>query len=153
MPQKYVFKTNLRWRGLKRGSLSSLGKLNIGISTPPEFKGEEGYWSPEELLLSAVDSCIMTTFLHYAEKAKIDLVTYESEAEGILERIDNQFMFSDITVRPQISVRSGDEIDNVKELMERSEKNCFISNSLKSVVVVSFQVKAEDPNGRSQADR
>ena len=147
MPKKYVFKTELRWSGFKRGSLSSPGKPNIGIATPPEFNGEGGYWSPEELLLSAVDSCIMTTFLHYAERKKVDFGTYESETEGILERIDNQFMFSKIIVKPEISVKSEDQIDKVKQLMIFAEKNCFISNSIKSEVEVMPEIKVGILNG------
>ena len=148
MPKKYVFKRELNWSGFKRGSLSSPGKLNIGVATPPEFNGEEGYWSPEELLLSAVDSCVMTTFLHYAERKKIEFKTYESEAEGILERIDDQFMFSKIMVRPKISVKSEDQIDKVRELMTIAENNCFISNSIKSTIEVIPEIKAGEFNGR-----
>jgi len=147
MSKKYVFKIKLRWSGFKRGSLSSPGKLNIGIATPPEFKGEEGYWSPEELLLSAVDSCIMTTFLAYAERKKVDFGTYESETEGVLERMDNQFMFSKITVKPKISVKSEAGIDNIKQLMVLAEKNCFISNSIKSEIEVMPEIKVGVLNG------
>ena len=147
MSKKYVFKTELRWSGFKRGSLSSPGKLNIGVATPPEFNGEEGYWSPEELLLSAVDSCIMTTFLHYAERKKLDFGTYESETEGILERIDGQFMFSKIMVKPKISVKSEDQIDKIKELMSIAENNCFISNSVKSAIEVMPEIKVGNLNG------
>ena len=147
MSKKYVFRTGLRWSGFKRGSLSSSGKLNIGVATPPEFDGEEGYWSPEELLLSAVDSCVMTTFLHYAERKKVDFVTYESETEGILEIMDNQFMFSKITVKPKISVESEEDIDKIKQLMILAEKNCFISNSIKSEVEVMPEIKVSILNG------
>jgi len=147
MSKKYVFKTELRWSGFKRGSLSSQGKLDIGIATPPEFNGEEGYWSPEELLLSAVDSCVMTTFLAYAERKKVDFGTYESKTEGVLEKIDNQFMFSKITVKPKISIKSEEEIDSIKQLMVSAEKNCFISNSVKSEVEVMPEIKVGVLNG------
>ena len=142
MPKQYIFRTGLRWNGLKRGSLSSAGKPDIGISTPPEFKGEEGYWSPEELLISAVETCIMTTFLHYAERKEVGIVSYESEAEGILEKADGRFMISGITVKPDISVESEDKIDRAKELMAMSENNCFISNSIKSGVKIMPAIKA-----------
>ena len=147
MSKKYVFKTGLRWSGFKRGSISSLGKLNIGVSTPPEFNGEEGYWSPEELLLSAVDSCIMTTFLHYAERKKVEFKTYKSETVGVLERTDDQFMFSNIKIKPVISVMSEDQIDKVKELMAMAENNCFISNSIKSTIEVISEIKVGNLNG------
>lgn len=141
MARKYVFRTRLRWSGSKRGSLLSSGKLNIGVATPPEFNGEEGYWSPEELLLSAVDSCIMTTFLAYAEKEKVGFSGYESATEGALEKIEGHFRFSKITVKPRISVRSEDQERKIKELMKIAEDKCFISNSIKCEVNVMPEVK------------
>jgi peroxiredoxin-like protein len=142
MSKQYVFRTASRWSGLKRGTLSSPGKPNIIVATPPEFNGEQGYWSPEELLLSAVDSCIMTTFLHYAERKGIDLASYESGAEGVLESVDRQFRFSKILVKPKISVVSEDQVDKTKELIRVAENSCFISNSIKSVVEVVPEIKA-----------
>ncbi|MBD3426844.1 MAG: OsmC family peroxiredoxin [Candidatus Omnitrophica bacterium] len=149
MPKEYVFRTGLRWSGAKKGTLSSQGKLNIGVATPPEFNGEEGYWSPEELLISAVDSCIMTTFLHYAEKKKVGLDSYQSEAEGVLKMVEGRLMFSRIKVRSRITVGSEEDIDKVKDLMRSAEKNCLISNSMRSQVEILPQVMIGVSNGRS----
>jgi len=148
MSKRYIFKTELKWTGFKRGSVSSPGKLNIGVATPPEFNGEDGYWSPEEMLLSAVDSCIMTTFLHYAERKKVELEAYESQAQGVLEKLDNSFMFSKITVKPKIFVDSKEQGDSVNRLMALAEKNCFISNSIKAEVEVIPEIKVGVLNGQ-----
>jgi organic hydroperoxide reductase OsmC/OhrA len=37
----------------------------------PEFKGPEGIWSPEELLVGSVNACVMNTFLAYADAARL----------------------------------------------------------------------------------
>jgi len=141
MPAKHVFKTGVKWSGSKRGSLSSDGKLNIGVAPPPQFNGEKGYWSPEDLLLSSVNSCIMMTFLYYAEKKGIDLAGYESEIEGVLEKVDNHLMFSEISIKPRISLKSPDQADKAGRLMLFCEKNCFISNSLKSRIEIVPEIK------------
>lgn len=38
----YTYRTSLKWTERKMGMLSSPGKPNVQVSTPPEFKGHEG---------------------------------------------------------------------------------------------------------------
>ena len=66
--KQFVYKNSLKWQRDKKGELSSSGKADIEIATPPEFKGHPGIWSPEDLFVASVNSCIMTTFLYYAQK-------------------------------------------------------------------------------------
>jgi organic hydroperoxide reductase OsmC/OhrA len=69
MDDKHLYEVNLEWKNARIGDLSS-PVLNdkIEVATPPEFpKGIEGVWSPEHLFVSAVSSCLMTTFLAIAE--------------------------------------------------------------------------------------
>jgi len=39
-----------------KGLLSSSGKTNIEIATPPEFRGHLVIWSPEDLFVASVNS-------------------------------------------------------------------------------------------------
>ena len=102
------------------------------MAIPPEFKGHPGIWTPEDLFVASVASCVMTTFLYYAEKEGLEFLNYESKAEGTLERIENKFMFSEIKVMPKITVISGNQIEKAEKLIELAEKNCLISNSIAS---------------------
>jgi len=43
------------------------GKSGDRRGQPPEFKGEPGNWSPEELLVGSLNTCIMLTFLTLAQ--------------------------------------------------------------------------------------
>ena len=140
--RKFIYRTSVSWTEEKKGFLCSSGKPTIEVATPPEFKGHEGIWTPEELFVASVNICIKTTFLHYAQKSNFKFLSYESEAEGILERVENQFMFSEIKVRPKIVVSSSNQIEKAKELIELAEDNCLISNSIKSKVEVSPEIKA-----------
>ncbi len=71
--KKFIYKNSINWLAEKRGLLSSLGKPNIEVATPPEFRGHVGIWNPEDLFVASVNSCIMTTFLYYAERERISL--------------------------------------------------------------------------------
>ena len=132
----FVYKNSIRWEGERRGIVSSDNKPSFKVATPPEFKGHPGIWSPEDLFVASVNVCIMTTFLHYAERNKLEFLSYKSDAEGVLEIIDNNFMFSEIKIRPLLAVKKDSDINKAKDLIELSEKNCLISNSIKSKVSV-----------------
>jgi organic hydroperoxide reductase OsmC/OhrA len=141
--KQFIYKNSLRWKGEKRGLLSSLGKSDIEIATPPEFKGHPGVWTPEDFFVASVNSCIMTTFLYYAQKNGIELVSYESQTEGVLEWIEGRLIFSEIKVKPLIFVKRDSDIQKAKEMIELSKKGCLISNSIKCKVKVLPEIKIE----------
>jgi len=142
--RKFIYRTKVSWIEEKKGILCSSGKPTIQVATPPEFKGHEGMWTPEELFVASVNICIKTTFLHYAQKSNFEFLNYESEAEGVLERIGNQFMFSEIKVKPKIKVESSSQVEKAKELIQLSEKNCLISNSIKSRVEIVPEISTQN---------
>lgn len=104
------YRTAVRWTGEKRGVSTAAGKPTLDVATPPEFKGHEGIWSPEDLFVTSVNVCVMMTFLVFAERASLSLARYESEVEGQLEFIDGGFQFTRVTVRPQVLVKPGTDV-------------------------------------------
>ncbi|MBP2678710.1 MAG: putative Peroxiredoxin OsmC, partial [Deltaproteobacteria bacterium] len=82
--KSYRYTISVRWTGEKKGSMTVSGKPPVEVATPPEFKGHEGIWSPEDLYVASVNACIMTTFLAFAGRAGLAFEEYESEAEGLL---------------------------------------------------------------------
>ncbi|MBU1853694.1 MAG: OsmC family protein [Candidatus Omnitrophica bacterium] len=134
--KKFIYRTKVSWVREKKGILSSAGKPDIEVAVPPEFRGHENIWTPEDLFVASVNACIKTTFLYYAQKNNLEFLSYESEAEGILERVENRFMFTEIKVIPKIKIATDSQAEKAKEVMTLSERNCLISNSIKSKVRV-----------------
>jgi peroxiredoxin-like protein len=132
----YTYRTAVKWAGQKMGVSSSPGKPGIQVATPPEFKGHEGIWSPEDLFVASVNVCVMTTFLAYAERGGLSFTDYESEAEGRLELVDGKFQLTSVAVRPKVTLKAGEDPGKAKELLAKSEANCLISNSVKANVTV-----------------
>ena len=58
-----------------------------------------------------------------------------------------QFLFSEIKVIPKVVVKSNTQIQKAKELIALAEKNCLISNSIKSKVEVTPEIKVGILNG------
>jgi len=139
--RKFSYKTTVEWKEQKKGVLSSEGKPSFEVATPVEFRGHAGVWTPEDLFVSSVNICVMTTFLFFAEKEGIELLDYKSEGEGVLEKLNNKFMFSRITLKVLVSVKTRDQIIKARELIIRAEENCLISNSIASKVTVDPVIK------------
>ena len=134
--KRYLYRTAVRWSEQKKGVISSAGKPDVQVATPPEFKGHEGIWSPEDLLITSVNVCVMSTFLAFAERAGLAFTGYESDAEGTLELVDGKFQVTTIVLKPRITVVAGGDLGKAKELILKAEANCLVSNSIKSRVTV-----------------
>ena len=136
----YTYRTAVKWTDQKKGVISSSGKPEIQVATPPEFKGHEGIWSPEDLYIAAANVCVMTTFLALAERAGLAFSSYQCEAEGRLELVEGKFQVTLITLRPHLTMTPGGDVAKAKELIEKAEANCLISNSMKTRVTLEATI-------------
>src|SRR5213080_402710 len=98
----YAYKTGLKWTERKIGVLSSPGKPDLQVATPPEFKGHEGIWSPEDLFVASVNACVMSTFLAFAERSGLTFASYESDAEGRVELVDGKLQVTSVALTPRV---------------------------------------------------
>jgi peroxiredoxin-like protein len=135
-PKSYRYATSLRWTGERKGGMSVAGKPPVEVATPPEFKGHAGVWSPEDLFVAAVNSCLMTTFLALAERSGLGFEKYESEAEGLLELVDGKFVFTKVVVRPRVTLKAGEDRARAEEILHKSESHCIVSNSIRTPVTL-----------------
>ncbi|MFA6455912.1 MAG: OsmC family protein [Bacteroidota bacterium] len=134
--KSFNYHTTVEWKSDRQGFLRSEGKPEIFVSSPPEFKGIPGVWSPEDLLVSAVEICQMSTFLSFAGRKGLPLKSYKSAAEGLLENVDGKYRFTKITVTPEIVVEKSWTKEQVEEIVHAAHDNCLIGNSITAVVAV-----------------
>jgi peroxiredoxin-like protein len=137
MAQEHFYHMSVNWKRGRFGIMSSK-ELNdtIDVATPPEFpKGIAGIWSPEHLLVAAVNSCLMTTFLAIAENTKLPFTAFTSNASGKLEIVDGKYMISEITLSPKLTITSGEDQEKANKVLQKSEAACLISNSVKAKII------------------
>ena len=82
----------------------------------------------------------MTTFLAIADNSKLLFSAYSAEASGKLEKVDGKFMFSEITIKPTITVTEEKEIERAYRIIDKAEQHCLISNSIKSKVILEPEI-------------
>jgi organic hydroperoxide reductase OsmC/OhrA len=140
--KSFRYNNSLVWNNGRRGRASAPGKPEMDVGSPPEFKGEPGLWSPEELLVGALNACLMLTFVALAQGKGVKFAAYESAAEGLLENVDGKYRITEVSVLPSVVLPSQADLEAARTIMNEVEKNCFISNSITAKVklVPQFRV-------------
>lgn len=148
MEIQYFYSTDVEWTGERRGDLSAPHLPDLEVDAPPEFKGHAGVWTPEHLFVASVNSCFMTTFLAIAENSKLDFVSFRVGAKGKLEKLDGQgLMMTEIILRPRLVLRQASGAERALRILEKAERNCLISNSVKTKIVLQSEIRiAEESN-------
>src|SRR5574337_229714 len=113
------------------------GQQSVKLSASVEYKGDPMCADPEQLLISAVASCHMMTFLAIADFKGYRVESYEDNAVGYLEKVAGTGpSVTRIELAPRI-VFSGDKVPDtqgIERIHEGAHKNCFIANSIKAQV-------------------
>jgi organic hydroperoxide reductase OsmC/OhrA len=139
--KSFRFKNQLRWTSGRRAILSAAGKPDIEASSPPEFKGEAGFWTPEDLFISSVNVCTMLTFVAFAQNKRLEFRSYESYVEGLIENVEGKYCYTEVTIQPRIEVKSQEDADRAKTILEDAHKACLVSNSITSSVKVVPEIR------------
>ena len=130
--------------GVRNGVVHAEGILpSISFSAPPEFLGEPGRWTPEHFLVASVASCFVSTFSGLAAKSRFEFVSFNLDAEGVLGNEDGIWCFTEMTLRPVVTILNEADRNLITRLLEKAEKSCLIARSLKCKVVTFPAVKIE----------
>jgi organic hydroperoxide reductase OsmC/OhrA len=137
MELTYSYDTELQWGERRRGLLRSAGLPALAVCTPPEFKGEAGFWTPEHLFVASAESCLMATFLGIAENSRLPVASYCSTATGRLEKLEGAGLrFADLTVRPIVELEAEADRERAERVMAKAHKGCLIANSMAATLHV-----------------
>ena len=110
------------------------GAQKWGASASPDYKGDGGKADPEDLLVAALSSCHMLSFLAIAAKKKLTVESYEDDAVGTLENQGGKLWITRVTLRPKVAINADAAL--LAEIHHLAHQACFIANSVKTHVTV-----------------
>ena len=98
----------------------------------------EGAVDPEEMLVGAINTCHMLSFLHIAREAGFLVTAYRDEAVGeMTKRNDGEMWVSKVTLRPQVSYGGARPSEaQSPDMHHAAHAICFIANSVKTEIEV-----------------
>ena len=108
----------------------------------PPLPTEEG-WSPEHLVLAGLARCSLTSLGYHARRDGLELVS-SADASGKVTRReeDGIYAFVEIDVRADVTLSPAP--DDVRELLARAERDCFVGASLTVKPLYSWTVNGEE---------
>lgn len=118
----------------------------IESSAPVEFDGPGDAWSPEGLLVAAVADCFILTFRAVTRTNRLTWQSLAVEVTGVLDRVEGVTAFVRFEVLARLEVASGADQALLESALQRAERGCLISNSLKAAVHLHAQIKIASPS-------
>lgn len=112
------------------------GRLDLKFSIAPEFGGDASAFSPEDLFLSAVNSCYFLTFQRVAEDQRISFREYSSEARGEIDQVGGVYRFTKVVLQPCVKIEKEKIRKKIDRAFHTAHELCPVANALKIPVEV-----------------
>jgi organic hydroperoxide reductase OsmC/OhrA len=149
MARVHTYDTVMTWTG-NRGTgtsgyrdyeraheVTADGPAAIAGSADPAFRGDPARWNPEQLLVAALSQCHMLWYLQLCTDAGVVVTGYVDHAHGTMTENGEGGRFTEVVLRPEVSVASPTMVDAATELHAAAHRACFIASS------VNFPVRHE----------
>ncbi|HKU63719.1 MAG TPA: OsmC family protein [Rhizomicrobium sp.] len=104
------------------------------VSAAPAYKGDGSKADPEDLLVAALSSCHMLSFLAIAAKKKLTVHSYQDEASAFLENDNGKLWVTRVILRPKVAIDA--DAETLAHIHHLAHEACFIANSVKTQVSV-----------------
>lgn len=158
----HQYATTLRWTG-NRGTgtsgyrdydrsynLDAEGRPTLAGSADPTFRGDRNKWNPEQMLLGALSSCHLLSYLHLCAEAGIVVLEYSDDASGTMElSADGAGRFTAATLRPRVVLAEGSDIAQADHLHHAAHEKCFIANSVNFPVACEAVATQQQPEAQT----
>jgi organic hydroperoxide reductase OsmC/OhrA len=146
---QHLFESRLVWTGAVKGGATNYetysrdcrvdipGKPSLRGSSAPAFRGDPSVHNPEDLLVVSLSMCHCLSYLALCTRGGVNVVSYEDEATGTMSRFERGFHFTDVLLRPRVTIAAGSDPEKAHALHEKAHTTCYIANS------VNFPVRNE----------
>ena len=113
------------------------GKPPLAGSSDPTFRGDATRHNPEDMLVTALSTCHMLSYLHMATVAGVVVTRYVDVAEGTMAMEGDGGHFVEVVLRPTVTISAASDPAKAEAAHESAHHACFIANS------VNFPVRCE----------
>jgi organic hydroperoxide reductase OsmC/OhrA len=162
--REHRYSAQLTWTGNKGAGTSEYraygrsytvdvdGKPTLPGSADAMFLGDPTRHNPEDLFLAAIAGCHMLAYLALCASQGVCVLAYTDEAEASLALDAEGGRFTEVTLRPRVTIAAGDDATLAEALHHTAHQRCFIANScsvpIRCDAIVSFaDADSTQPSG------
>ena len=113
------------------------GKPELAGSADPTFRGDAARHNPEDMLVTALSTCHMLSYLHMANVAGVVVTAYRDEAAGTMVTEGHGGRFAEVVLHPVVTISAASDPVKAEAAHDDAHHACFIANS------VNFPVRCE----------
>ena len=143
MITEHHYSLTCKWHGNRRNGTSGLraydrnhtvsikGKPELHLTTDNASVGDKTKLNPEDLLVTAISSCHMLSYLYVCALEGVVVVDYVDKANGLM--IENESgggNFKEVILNPIVTVANSSMIDKAMDLHHKAHEICYIANSV-----------------------
>ena len=145
----HEFPCRLVWTGAAKGGTANYetysrecrvdfpGKPSIRATAAAVFRGDPALVDPEDLLVASLSMCHFLSYAALCARKGVTVIAYDDDAIGTMERVEKITKFTDVLLRPRVTIAPGSDAGLARSLHEQAHHECFIANS------VNFPVRHE----------
>jgi organic hydroperoxide reductase OsmC/OhrA len=147
--RQHHFECRFVWTGAAQGGTKSYdaysregrvdvpGKSSIRMSAAPVFRGDPKLSNPEDLLVASLSACHFLSYAALCARNGVTMISYEDDASGTMSRFEGGFHFTDVVLKPKVTIAGGSDPEKAMALHAKAHEECFIASS------VNFPVRHE----------
>jgi organic hydroperoxide reductase OsmC/OhrA len=122
-PLPHIYRVNLAEETGSYALLSDAGLPELRTAPPADFDEPGDAWSPEHLLLAAVESCFLFTFHAVAQASQLSFKALKLSGEGIVNRLEGAARLSAIVLRATLRIASAKDRDRAMRILEKKRRS------------------------------
>ena len=110
----------------------------LTVSGAATYRGDGTKADPEDLLVAALSSCHMLSFLAICAKKKLGVKSYRDDAKGFLEDNGGKLWITRVILQPDVvfAAETRPTAAEIEHIHHLAHEACFIANSVKTQVLV-----------------
>lgn len=141
-PHHYKLRADARNEGPV--NVGGEGLETIATTSPPQFGGPDGYWSPETMLVASVGNCFILTFRAIARASRFEWNSLDCSVDGVLDRVERKTRFTEYHVKATLHLPADSNESKARRILDKSISNCLITNSLNGIEYLDATVIIAD---------
>lgn len=128
------FDVKISWDG-ETGAIVKTDKGIMNMDMPEEFGGMGRSPCPDEVFLSAIGGCLVTTFIFFKKRLGVDVKDLSVDVEGDVAFVDGMYRITKVFARLRI-LTTESEKERAERCGRLAVEYCHITNSIKSSIKV-----------------
>ena len=124
--------------------LAAVGLPPLEAAPPADYDGPGDAWSPEHLLLAAVQTCFLFTFRAVAQVSRLEFERVDVEARGTVDREVRRRALRKSFCVLQLILPVGADHMRAMEVLRKSERKCLVSASLSTPIRLEPEIRESD---------